>query len=82
MSDDIDAAADRAAAATRKAVRSQTARPSRSWLPLLFVGVAILSVMYLYVSEEGRPTSPTPAMPAPHIQAPSTPAPQPVPNNN
>jgi hypothetical protein len=76
MNDDIDAAADRAAIAARTAVKSQPRQTSR-FFPLVVVAFAILSGVYLFMTDTGNPAKPTGPMPVPHVQAPggTTPAP-------
>jgi hypothetical protein len=80
MNNDLDAAADRAALAARRAVKEQAPQQSRSFLPLIVVGVAILSGVFLYLTETNRTAEPTTTMPVPHIQAPAA-APPVAPNN-
>ena len=83
MTDDTEAAANRAAIAARQAVKAE---PRSSILaPLLIVAVAILSGVFLFLTESEEPGRPTTPMPVPHVQAPggsgatTTPAPNPVP---
>jgi hypothetical protein len=90
MADDMDAAAERAAVAAHRAVKSDESRhESRSFLPLILVAAAIVSGIYLVASEGGQPAAPpTTPMPVPHVQAPGTVSPAPAtpppatPNNN
>jgi hypothetical protein len=83
MTDDTEAAANRAAIAARQAVKAE---PRSSILaPLLIVAVAILSGVFLFLAESEQPGQPTTPMPVPHVQAPggsgatTTPAPAPAP---
>ena len=76
MNDDIDAAADRAAIAARTAVKSQP-RQTSPFIPFVVVAFAILSGVYVYMTETG-PAQPTGPMPVPHVQAPGQ-APTPAP---
>jgi hypothetical protein len=82
MNDDLDAAADRAAIAARRAVKAQEQQQSRSFLPLIMVAVAILSGVYLFMSESNRTADPTTSTPAPHVQTPTISPPPVTPNNN
>jgi hypothetical protein len=85
MTDDTEAAANRAAIAARDAVKAQS-RPRGSLIPLIAVAFAILSGIYLFLMEGENPPRATTPMPVPHVQAPgegtastprpTTPAPQ------
>ena len=81
MTDDTEAAANRAAIAARQAVNAE---PRSSILaPLLVVALAILSGVFLFLAESEQPGQPTTPMPVPLVQAPgdsgatTTPAPTP-----
>jgi hypothetical protein len=68
MTDDRQAAANRAASAARHAV---TAEPRSSILvPMIAVAFAILSAVLLFLTESEGPGQPTTPMPVPHVQAP------------
>lgn len=69
MTEDTDAAANQAAIAARKAVKAQS-RSSRSYVPLLLVAFAILSGIYLFMTDTNEPAQPTAPMPVPHVRAP------------
>lgn len=79
MTDDTEAAANRAAIAARQAVKAEPR--SRILAPLLVVAVAILSGVFLFLTESEEPGQPTTPMPVPQVQAPggsgttTTPAP-------
>jgi hypothetical protein len=83
MTDDTEAAANRAAIAARDAVKARS-RSGASFIPLLAVAFAILSGIYLFLMEGENPPRATTPMPVPHVQAPgegsapapTTPAPQ------
>jgi hypothetical protein len=77
MTDDTEAAANRAAIAARDAAKAEP-RSRASLIPLLAVAFAILSGIYLFLMEGENPPRATTPMPVPHVQAPgegSTPAP-------
>jgi hypothetical protein len=68
MTDDNEAAANRAAMAARQAAKAE---PRSSILaPLLIVAVAILTGVYLFLTDGEGPGQPTTPMPVPHVQAP------------
>ena len=68
MTDDIEAAANRAATAAREAVKAESR--SSTFVPLIVVAFAILSAVLVFLTESEGPGRPTTPMPVPHVRAP------------